>query len=254
MCTIGIQETIARNLENVKARIAAAAARANRDPSTILLVAISKTVEPARVLAAYELGLRTFGENRVEEAESKIPVINESIISAGKPLPSWHMVGHLQSRKASRALALFDMIHSVDSLHLAEKLSRQAAQLGRTIPILLELNVSGEASKYGFSLAPGADEEKRTTLFLETVKKILALPGLDVRGLMTMAPIVSVPEDARPYFQRLRAWRDTLREHFPGYGWPELSMGMTDDFEVAVEEGATMLRLGRAIFGPREDT
>lgn len=244
-----IRDAIAENLASVRRRIEAAASRAGRDPASIQLVAISKTVGPEHVLAAYDLGLRVFGENRVEEAEDKIPAVAEALAAQGAAPPLWHMVGHLQSRKAARALALFALIHSVDSVRLAERLSRLAVAAGKIVPILLELNVSGEASKYGFDVAPGPEEETRSAAFLQAVEQIRNLDGLDVRGLMTMAPIVATPEQARPYFQRLRAWKDRLQEHFPAQEWTELSMGMTDDFEVAIEEGATMLRLGRALFG-----
>ena len=246
-----VRETIAANLASVHVRIEGAADRAGRDPSEITLVAVSKTVEPERILAAHELGVRTFGENRVEEAEAKIPLLAKRIQEAGQELPSWHLVGHLQSRKSARALALFDLIHSVDSVRLASRISRQAGEAGQMVPILLEMNVSGESSKYGFPMALGADDGIQAAQFMSEVEEILALPGLDVRGLMTVAPIVRDPEETRPYFRWLREWRDRLAERFPGHVLPELSMGMTDNFEVAVQEGATILRLGRAVFGPR---
>ncbi len=243
-----MQEALARNVRSVQTRIAAAAERAGRNPSEVQIVAVSKTVEPARVIAAYNLGLNVFGENRVEEAEGKIPVVRAALAQQGREPPRWHMIGHLQSRKSGRAVELFDLIHAVDSVRLAERLSRQATEAGKRVPILLELNVSGEESKYGFPAAlAGAIATQAPPLFA-AVAEILALPGLDVRGLMTMAPIVPTAEEARPYFRRLREWRSALQDRFPVHGWPELSMGMTDDFEVAVEEGATMVRIGRAIF------
>jgi PLP dependent protein len=238
-----IKEALARNLQAVRARIHAAAERAHRDPTQIALIAVSKTVEPALIVAAYQLGLRHFGENRVEEAETKIPAL-----AAQMPVAIWHMLGHLQSRKAPRAAQLFDLIHSVDSVHLAERLDRQAAAIGKTLPILLELNISGEESKSGFSLSLSGAMKEQAPAMAQAVDKIVALEHLQVRGLMTMAPMVTQPELARPYFRRLREWREWLAERFPAHPWAELSMGMTDDFEVAVEEGATMLRLGRAIF------
>lgn len=243
-----IVEALARNIRSVQARIAAAAERAGRNPSQVQLVAVSKTVEPARVIAACNLGLNVFGENRVEEAAEKIPVIRAELARQGKELPHWHMIGHLQSRKSGRALELFDLIHAVDSVRLAERLSRQATELGKRATVLLELNVSGEESKYGFPAALTGSVAAQSPALFAAIAAILALPGLDVRGLMTMAPIVPAPEEARPYFRRLREWRDALQDRFPAHGWPELSMGMTDDFEVAVEEGATMVRIGRAIF------
>jgi len=242
-----IREMIAANLEAVRERIVRAAQGAGRDPAEITLVAVSKTVEPARILAAYELGQRVFGENRVEEAEEKLPQLAQTIAGRGGPAPDWHLIGHLQSRKSARALELFDLIHSVDSVHLAQRLSRQAGELGRVAPVLLELNVSGEESKYGFPASAAGHE----AALLQAVAEIAALPGVRVRGLMTVAPLGEDPEQARPYFQRLRAWRDRLAREFPGCGWDQLSMGMSDDFEVAIAEGATMVRLGRAIFGPR---
>jgi len=243
-----MQEALARNVRSVQTRIAAAAERAGRHPSEVQLVAVSKTVEPARVIAAYDLGLRVFGENRVEEAEEKIPAVRAELARQGREPPSWHMIGHLQSRKSGRALELFDLIHAVDSVRLAERLSRQAREAGKQVPALLELNISGEESKYGFPAELAGSVAAQAPALFAAVAEILALPGLDVRGLMTMAPIVPTPEGARPYFRRLHEWREALRDRFPTHSWPELSMGMTDDFEVAVEEGATMVRIGRAIF------
>jgi pyridoxal phosphate enzyme (YggS family) len=154
------------------------------------------------------------------------------------------LVGHLQSRKVKDALPLFDVIHSIDSVALAQKIEARAAALNKTLAILLEVNVSGEASKYGFAPAPREE-------FFEAVRAILALPHLDVQGLMTIAPIVAQPDAARPYFGALRELRDELRARFPDRAWQHLSMGMTDDFETAIAEGATMVRIGRAIFGER---
>ena len=246
-----IREAIAANLVDVHARIESAASRAGREPSDITLVAVSKTVEPERILVAYELGMRTFGENRVEEGEVKIPLLRERFQGEGQSLPAWHLIGHLQSRKSARALALFDLIHSVDSVRLASRISRQAGEAGKVVPILLEVNVSGEPSKYGFPLALGADDGLQAARFISEAEQVLALPGLDVRGLMTIAPMMPDPEETRPYFRWLREWRDRLAERFSAHALPELSMGMTDDFEIAIQEGATLLRLGRAIFGPR---
>jgi pyridoxal phosphate enzyme (YggS family) len=235
------------NLARVRERVSAAAQRAGREPSEVTVVAVTKT-HPADVVAmAYQAGVRDFGENRVEEAIDKIPVVQADIVD--QPL-CWHMIGHLQSRKARRAVALFDWIHSVDSLRLAERISRACDESGKTVRLLLEVNVSGEPTKYGFdvSLASGA---MATGAFLVDVERILALPHLKLCGLMTMAPIVAQAEQARPVFSALRVLRDDLKHRFPEVGWGELSMGMTDDFEVAIEEGATMVRVGRAIFGER---
>lgn len=227
--------SIEENLSSVRARIAAACALAGRDPAAVTLVAVSKTVPPERVRAAYDLGVRDFGENRVEEGVPKQSELPADI--------RWHMIGHVQSRKARDAAGRFCLVHSVDSLKLAQRLAREAAAAGRELPVLLEVNVAGEEAKYGYT--PGAP-------FFDEVTQILALPALRVRGLMTMAPIVADPEQARPVFAGLRALRDELAGRFPYADWHDLSMGMTDDFEVAVEEGATIVRVGRAIFGERE--
>jgi hypothetical protein len=212
----------------VQERIAAACDRAGRSPDEVTIIAVSKGFPAAFVEEAVRAGLADIGENRVQEAQSKIDALSERGVR-----PRWHLVGHLQTNKVRTALALFDIIHSVDSLRLAEVVDRHAT---RPVPVLIEVNVAGEATKYGF--APDAVATAR--------EKIASLPRLEVHGLMTVAPLVSDPQDARPVFRRLRDLRDAL-------GLRHLSMGMTDDFEVAIEEGATMVRIGRAIFGPRPD-
>jgi pyridoxal phosphate enzyme (YggS family) len=203
----------------------------------VTVVAVSKTIPPETIHAAYELGFTTFGENRVQEAESKI---------AALPLPAihWELIGHLQTNKAARASELFERIESVDSLRLAVRLSSVVAQDNRTLPILLEVNVGGESSKSGF--AP--DE------VMAAAAALSKLANLWPQGLMTIAPMAQDPEQVRPIFQRLRSLRDQLRaQALPDRAgcWNELSMGMTDDFEVAIEEGATIVRIGRALFGAR---
>lgn len=213
-------------LRRVQERIAAACRRAGRKPSDITLVAISKGVEATAIIEAYAAGVRHFGENRVQEALWKRP----SLLWL-KPPPTWHMVGHLQTNKVKATLELFDITHSIDSLRLAEEVSRRAV---KPAPVLLEVNVSSEATKGGFAPQELPDA-------LEAVRK---LANLEVLGLMTIAPLVEDPEEARPVFRQLRLLRDSL-------GLTHLSMGMTDDFEVAIEEGTTMLRIGRAIFGER---
>ena len=229
----------------VQERIAAAARRAGRDPAAVTLVAVSKTHSPEEVAAAYTAGLRVFGENRVEEAAPKVAAVaalldRPSSVVIGPPsIVEWHMIGHLQSRKAEDVLPWVSMVHSVDSVKLAQRLSRFAT--AEKLPILLEINVSGEASKYGFQ-----PEELSTA-----VETIATLPGLALQGLMTMAPIAADPEEVRPVFAALRALRDELARRYPDLDWRHLSMGMTDDFEVAIEEGATLVRMGRAIFGER---
>ncbi|MCS7260263.1 MAG: YggS family pyridoxal phosphate-dependent enzyme [Anaerolineae bacterium] len=247
-----VAHALAVNLERVQARIAAAAQRVGRSPQEIILVAVTKT-QPVRVVqAAYCLGVRHFGENRVEEGIPKIKALTETLGAITSPYerPVWHMIGHIQHRKTAQAV-LFDMIHSLDSLRLAERLEARAAASERVVPVLLECNVSGEASKYGFSLADWQRDRAIRAEFVQTVRTISRLPHLKLQGLMTMAPIVSVAELARPVFASLRALREVLRQELPDIDWQHLSMGMTDDFEVAIEEGATLVRIGRAIFGER---
>jgi len=235
---------IAANLKRVQKRMADAARRAGRNPEEITLVAVTKAIEPAIVKQAIALGLRDFGENRVQEAEWKAPLL---------PEVTWHMIGHLQRNKVKKALLIFDLIHSVDSLRLAQEIDRRASRIGARVPVLLEVNLSGEATKYGFRMAPCVTRGEEKEAFFSYVEEILRLPCLQVKGLMTMAPLVAQPEEARPYFQRLRGLREELREKFSQACWEDLSMGMTDDFEVAIEEGATMVRTGRAIFGERRE-
>jgi PLP dependent protein len=257
----------------IQERINAAARRAGRDPAEVTLVAVSKTHTPEEVAAAYAAGLRLFGENRVEEAAPKAEAVARLVAPA--PPPAWHMVGHVQSRKAEDVLPWAAMVQSVDSVKLAARLSRfvtagyasHSRQTGHAeectshserseespsqdmllgmagprLPVLLEVNVSGEASKYGF----------RAEELPDAVEAIAALPGLTLQGLMTVAPIAADPEDVRPVFAALRALRDDLARRYPALDWRHLSMGMTDDFEVAIEEGATLVRVGRAIFGER---
>jgi len=219
--------TIAERVAQVRQRVERAAERAGRSPADVTIVAVSKAHPPQAIEEAVRAGIAHVGENRVQEAAAKIPVLRPSLEG---PV-TWHLVGHLQTNKAKTALELFDIIHSVDSLHLAEALSHRAQ---RPLPVLLEVNVAGEASKFGFS--PGQ--------VASAVQVVARLPQLDLRGLMTVAPFVNDPEAVRPVFRELRRLRDAL-------GLAELSMGMTDDFEVAIEEGATLVRIGRAIFGER---
>jgi PLP dependent protein len=220
----------------VLARIAGACDRAGRDPSSVTLVAVSKTVEAERLAAAVDAGITTLGENRVQEAESKVGALSGLI---------WHLVGPLQSNKARRALETFDVIQTVDSIGLAERLDRLAREVrdagpGARYPVLVQVNVDDDPSKAGFAPA-----ELRGAL-----DAMAALDALDVGGLMTIGRLVTDPEAARPTFRHLRAMSDELRSNGASLG-PALSMGMTDDFEVAVEEGATIVRVGRAIFGER---
>jgi PLP dependent protein len=222
-----ITNNIKSNLESVQERISQACQRAGRSLNEVRLIAVTKTVEPEIIETAFNLGIRNFGENRVQEAEVKIKAL-----SALQLKPIWHMIGHLQSNKINLVLELFDIIQSIDSLRLAQAISTRT---DRRVPLLLEVNVAGEKTKSGFPL----------DRIIPAFEAISQLPNLDVKGLMTIAPQVEDPEQVRPIFKKLRLLADAFHlEH--------LSMGMTNDFEVAVEEGATMVRIGRAIFGERE--
>lgn len=238
--------TIEGNLSAVRETIAAACARANRDPSQVILVAVSKTHPERVILEAVAAGVQHFGENRVEEGSVKIPAVNRR---ASVPL-TWHMVGHVQSRKAKDVVPLFEVVHSVDTLKLADKFSRMAVEGGKSLDVLLEVNVSGEESKSGLAASGWSSDPSIRERLWQEIGQILALPGLNVRGLMTMAPIVETMEHARPVFASLAALRDSLTGKFQRT-LPDLSMGMTDDYPVAIEEGATLVRVGRAIFGER---
>ncbi len=242
------QEMLAHNIAAVRARIAEAARRVGRQPREITLVAVSKTQPLSLIRTAYELlatdeagGTVHFGENRVQEALAKIAEFTPVDVH-------WHLIGHLQSNKAGKVAGKFACIHSVDRLHLAEVLNRSiekaananGASVARQ-PILLQVNIAGEASKEGM-----VPEEALTI-----ARQIAALPYLEIRGLMTMAPLVDDAEEVRPVFRSLRELRDRLRDALPQCDWQQLSMGMTDDYHVAIEEGATIVRIGRAIFGER---
>ena len=226
---------IAANVSRVLDQIAAGAVRASRDPSSIRLVAVTKTFPPARIQEGYECGLRDFGENRVQEFRQKLP-------SLRVPGALFHLIGHLQSNKVQQAMA-FDWIQTLDSERLALRISQAAVQAKKTIPLLLEVKLSEEAAKTGVA----------ETELIPLVSTVASLEGLDLRGLMTIPPYTEDPEEARPYFRRLRKLRDRIQDA----GFPqvrELSMGMTRDFRVAIEEGATIVRIGTAIFGPRSAT
>ena len=228
---------IADRVAAVRERIARAAERASRPPEAVTLVAVSKTFPAEAVRAAFDAGVREFGENRVQEAEAKIAAL-EALRGEGL---RWHLVGHLQSNKARRAAALFDVIQSVDSAGLAERLERAATEGGRPVRALVQVDLAGEAAKFGL---PEAEAE-------EALGRLRGLGGLHVEGLMVMPPYSDDPEAARPYFRRLRALRDRLVAAGLLDG-ADLSMGMSHDFETAVEEGATIVRVGSAIFGERQ--
>jgi len=222
------------NIRRIREEIAEAALRSGRDPSAVRLMAVTKTVDDARILEAIEAGVDIMGENYVQEAKRKIETMNVDV--------KWHMIGHLQSNKAKYAVRLFDMIHSVDRLGLATELDKRSAAVGLVTTVLVEVNVSGEESKSGISA------EEAPAL----VRKIASFDNLSIRGLMTMPPWFEDPENARPYFVALRELRDRIvAEKIPGVDLCELSMGMSADYRVAVEEGATIVRIGTAIFGPR---
>ncbi|HEX2715313.1 MAG TPA: YggS family pyridoxal phosphate-dependent enzyme [Candidatus Acidoferrales bacterium] len=219
--------SIAANLETVRERIARGAHRAGRKPEEITLVAVSKTFPAESIRLAYAAGVRHFGENRVQEWEKKQPLLAD--LEA-----TWHLVGHLQSNKAARGARLFRSIDTLDSLHLAQKLDHALAPAAARLTVLIEVRLAPEETKNG------ANEAGLPAL----TEAVLRLPHLDLRGLMCIPPYFDDPQQARPYFRRLRELRDALR-------LPELSMGMSHDFDVAIEEGATQVRLGTAIFGPR---
>jgi pyridoxal phosphate enzyme (YggS family) len=227
-------------LEEINRRIEAACERAGRRASEITLVAVSKTVPAARIREAIEAGVRTLGESRVQEAASKIPEL--SALSSEREV-QWHLIGHLQSNKARRAVELFDAVHSVDDLKLAERLDRLAAESGERLPIFVEVNLGGEESKTGVS----PDE------VLPLCEQVGKLPSLELKGLMAVPPFSDNPEDARPFFRRRRGLRDEARQAGAvGGSFNDLSMGMSDDFEIAIEEGATFVRIGAALFGARK--
>jgi hypothetical protein len=223
---------LAANLSRVQQRIEAACARAGRDAATVTLVAVTKGVPPAGVEGAAALGLRLFGENRVQEAKAKISLCPGSL--------RWHMIGHLQSNKCRDAVRCFELIHSVDSLHLAQELDQWAFKLSKYVSILLEVNLAGESNKFGYP----------PDRLLEDLPHVNGLARLHIHGLMTMAPWTPEPEKARPVFRGLRELKQRC-EDLLGAPMPHLSMGMTGDFEVAIEEGATLIRLGTALFGAR---
>jgi PLP dependent protein len=223
---------IAANFAGIRQRIAAACNRAGRRASDVTLVAVSKGQPPEAIRALGEAGHAIFGENRVHEAKAKIPLCTGSF--------RWHMIGHLQSNKARDAVQLFEMIESVDSLSLATEINKWADKAAKTMQVLLEVNIAGESSKFGYD--PAA--------LLEELLRINALPKVEVHGLMTMAPWTQDSEKARPVFRRLRELKEQCEQKL-GASLPHLSMGMSGDFEVALEEGATIVRIGTALFGPR---
>ena len=228
---LGIRE----NLKKAKEKIGEAAIKAGRDPQTVRLVAVSKAVEVERVHEAIKAGVNILGENYVQEARDKINTLGHTV--------EWHFIGHLQTNKAKYAVDLFDVIHSIDRLDLAQEIDRIAAKKGKTIPVLIQVNISGEESKHGID---------RDGL-IQLIDEIIPLRNISLQGLMTMPPYFDNPDMARPYFQLLRNLKEEMNERFKGdINLEELSMGMSNDFEAAIEEGATLVRIGTAIFGERQ--
>ncbi|MBZ5524325.1 MAG: YggS family pyridoxal phosphate-dependent enzyme [Acidobacteriia bacterium] len=231
--------SIADNLARLRERITRAAARSGRTPESITLMAVSKTVEAARIRQAYEAGMRVFGENRVQELSEKSPAL------ADLKDARWHLIGHLQSNKVKKAAEMFHAIDSLDSLRLAERLNHAAEHTNKILPVLIEIKTSEEESKSG--ARTGSQELE------ELLQGLPKLAHLQVRGLMTVPPFTEDPEGARPYFRRLRELRDEIAaRNLPGLRMETLSMGMSHDFEVAVEEGSTCVRVGTALFGARD--
>ncbi len=231
-----LEAAVRARVEAVAARVRRACERSGRDPTTVRVVAVTKGFGPEVAAAAVRAGLRHLGENRVQEARQKVPAVAQQV----GPEVTWHLVGHLQRNKARWAVQLFRWVHSVDSGELAVELSRRAAAAGQRVDVLVEVNVAGEATKHGVPPHRARD----------LVEQVAGLEGLRLQGLMTVAPQCQDPEEVRWVFRALRELRDRIRGEL-GLALPELSMGMTDDFEVAVEEGATLVRLGRALFGDR---
>jgi hypothetical protein len=231
---------IAGRLEQINERTARACARAGRSTDEITLVAVSKTIAPDRIRVAIEAGVRTLGENRVQEAALKIPALKSVTESVQA---EWHLIGHLQSNKARRAVELFDVVQSVDSLELGERLNRVAAEMNKQLPVFVQVNIGSEQSKSGLP----ADE------VLPVCEQLSSLASLELRGLMTVPPFPDNPEEVRPFFRQLRQLRDEAqRAGVVGERFRDLSMGMSHDFEIAIEEGATLIRIGTAIFGSRQ--
>jgi PLP dependent protein len=220
------------NLAAIQQRIKAACDRCDREPNSVTLLAVTKSQPPEMVRAAAELGLNLFGENKIQEAKAKIPL--------GPGKVRWHFIGHLQSNKCREAVELFGMIQSVDRLALAQEINKRCEAAAKKMPVLLEVNVAGEASKFGYP----------PERLLAEVKEINFLTRLEVQGLMTVPPWSAEPEKARPHFRRLRELKREC-EQVLGAPLPHLSMGMSGDFEIAIEEGATIVRIGTALFGPR---
>ena len=246
---IATHEDIARRYESLQARIAEAAAGAGRDPEEITLVAVTKTWPADVVVAAYELGMRHFGENRAYELEEKRAAVEERLGPDSGIV--WHLIGPLQSRKTKVAADTADYFHALDRQKIARRLSNRLQETGKRLPVLLEVNVSGEESKHGFQATAWEEDEGQQQRLREIAASVAERPGLELKGLMTMAPWQVEDAVIERVFRRTRALAQWLREEATQAEWSVLSMGMTDDFELAIKHGATHLRIGRAIFGPR---
>ncbi len=226
--------SISDNLRTVTDRITSAARRSGRDPAAVKLVVVTKTVDIEKIREAAAAGAMILGENRVQEAKEKIEKLG--------PIASWHLIGHLQTNKAKYAVKLFDLIHSVDNVELAKEVDRQAARIGKVQDVLIEVSIAGEEQKAGVTI------DETAALIRDAAK----LGNISIKGLMTIPPFLDSPEAVRPYFRKLRELAASIaRENIPGVSMQELSMGMSGDFEAAIEEGATMVRVGTAIFGER---
>lgn len=224
--------TVKDNLETINKKIKEAALKVNRDPQEIKLVAVTKTATLEQIKEAINEGVKIIGENKVQEAKGKYQVLTTEV--------KWHLIGHLQTNKVKYAVEIFDLIHSVDSIKLAKEIDNRSVQFKKTIDVLIEVNISGEETKYGYN-------PEKVEVFL---KEISEFSGIRVRGLMTIAPISKNKEEVRPYFRRLRELSERIRDkNIKNIKMDYLSMGMTDDFEIAIEEGANMVRIGRGIFG-----
>ncbi len=235
------ESSIRKNLLQVSEQIEQAARSAGREPESIRLIVVTKGHPVESIQAAVQAGARRLGENYVDEALTKMDALGEP------PRLEWHMIGHVQSRKALSVSQRFDWLHSLDSLKLAQRLDRFAGGIGRRLPVLLECNTSGEETKFGWP----AWLETSFPVLAQEFQEITMLPNLEVRGLMTMAPFFDEPEPSRPCFHRLRRLRDYLARQLPETDWQDLSMGMSGDFGVAIQEGATLVRIGTAIMGAR---
>lgn len=250
MAMSGLQETIRQQIASINAEIEAACQRAKRDPKTVKLIAVTKQRSVEEIMAVLAAGITELGENRVAETGAKMPLVIEQLANTGFT-PTWHMIGHVQSRKAREVLELYSVVHSLDSLKLAQRYDQFAHEKETKIQVFLEMNVSGEDSKEGIAAKDWATDRVQRQQVWETVEAVASLPNLQVLGLMTMAPYYAEAQATRPVFEALRKLRDALVQDFKELALNELSMGMTNDYPVAIEEGATMIRVGRAIFGER---